>query len=41
MVDDFSVRNDKRHEGKIVKKLSPVTYEVEVEPNRIWKRHVD
>lgn len=41
MVDDFSVRNDKRLDGKIVKKLSPVTYEVEVEPNRIWKRHVD
>ncbi|XP_018403221.1 PREDICTED: uncharacterized protein LOC108780125 [Cyphomyrmex costatus] len=30
MVNDYSVRNDKRREGRIVRKLSPVTYEVEV-----------
>ncbi|XP_011858318.1 PREDICTED: uncharacterized protein K02A2.6-like [Vollenhovia emeryi] len=40
MVDDFSVRNDKRIEGKITRKLSPVTYEVEV-GGKVWKRHVD
>lgn len=41
MVDDFSVRSEKRREGTIVRKLSPVTFEVEVEPNKVWKRHVD
>lgn len=41
MVDDFSVRSDKRKPGKIVRKLSPVTYEVNVGNDCIWKRHVD
>ncbi|XP_029159162.1 uncharacterized protein LOC114931347 [Nylanderia fulva] len=33
MVDDFSVRNKKRSRGKIIKQLSPVTFEVEISPN--------
>ncbi|XP_029162078.1 uncharacterized protein K02A2.6-like [Nylanderia fulva] len=41
MVDDFSVRNKKRSRGKIIKQLSPVTFEVEISPNCTWKRHVD
>ncbi|KMQ91872.1 hypothetical protein RF55_8213 [Lasius niger] len=41
MVDDFSVRNKKRIEGRIVQKLSPVTFRVEVEGGKTWKRHVD
>lgn len=41
MVDDFSVRSGKRKPGKIVRKLSPVTYEVNVGNDCIWKRHVD
>lgn len=41
MVDDFSVRSDKRTPGKVVGKLSPVTYEVNVGNGRVWKRHVD
>ncbi|XP_011688809.1 PREDICTED: uncharacterized protein K02A2.6-like [Wasmannia auropunctata] len=41
MVNDYSTRNDKRIEGKIVQKLSPVTYRVEISPGKVWKRHVD
>lgn len=41
MVDDFSARSGKRKSGKIVRKLSPVTYEVDVGNKRLWKRHVD
>lgn len=41
MVNDFSVRNKKRVEGRIVQKLSPVTFRVEVEGGKTWKRHVD
>lgn len=41
MVDNFSVRNDKRIEAKIIQKLSPVTYRVEIAPGKIWKRHID
>lgn len=41
MVDDFSVRNNKRIQGTIVRQVSPVTYEVEVGNGRVWKRHAD
>lgn len=41
MVDDFSARDDKRIEGKIIQKLSPVTYRVEIAPGKIWERHID
>ena len=41
MVDDYSVRNSKRIQGTIAKKMSPVTFGVEIAPGRIWKRHVD
>lgn len=40
MVDDFSVRNSKRLQGTIVKRLSPVTFNVEIENEKVWKRHV-
>ncbi|XP_043282539.1 uncharacterized protein K02A2.6-like [Venturia canescens] len=41
MVDDFSVRSNKRTQGQIMKKLSPVTFEVKVGSGNTWKRHVD
>lgn len=41
MVDDFSVRNNKRIRGRIIEKSSPVTFSVEIEGGKIWKRHVD
>ena len=41
MVDDFSVRSNKRVKGTIIEKLSPVTFKVEIAPDKIWKRHVD
>lgn len=41
MVDDFSVRNKNRIQGKIIKKLSPVTFRIETDNGKIWKRHVD
>lgn len=41
MVDDYSVRNKKRLLGEVTKRLSPVTYEVDVGRKTNWKRHVD
>ena len=38
-VDDYSVDNENRIEAKIVKKLSPVTFEVETLSGQRWKRH--
>lgn len=35
------VRSNKRTEGTIVKRLSPVTFEIRTDSGKIWKRHVD
>lgn len=40
-IDDFSVRNNKRMQDTIVKKLSPVTFEIKIANGKVWKRHVD
>lgn len=41
MVDDHTVRSEKRILAVMKKQLSPVTFLVEVAPNITWKRHVD
>jgi hypothetical protein len=40
MVDDHTVRSEKRVKTEVAKKLSPVTYEVIVDPTIKWKRHI-
>ena len=41
VVDKFKDNKTHRIEAKIVRRLSPVTYLVEIAPNVIKKRHVD
>lgn len=41
MIDDYRRNTAKRVEGIIVKKLSPSTYSVQIEPGIIQKRHID
>lgn len=41
LVKDYGVRNENRLLGQITKKLSPVTYEVDVGRRGNWKRHTD
>lgn len=41
MVEDHRVGNQKRIQSIVVKKLSPVTFEIKIKPDIIWKRHID
>ena len=40
-VNDYSTNSDKRIPAVITAQLSPVNFEVEVSPGKLWKRHVD